>query len=160
MHTQCVIGNPEGNSSPDSGNQETSSGGDTLDVEMEESQDTKDASSPSEDCDKSFRKRSHEPDVESENDSDVETGRKVKSSDSEEEAEEDEVTPSVLQKEKPKHKWFVVQEVINRSVHNCSFCCSRTHIVRNSIVEPCLQWRRNTSNEKKEPVAHKGKFYL
>ncbi|KAJ9586608.1 hypothetical protein L9F63_019801, partial [Diploptera punctata] len=97
----------EGRSSPDSGHQESSSAPD--DVEMEESS-KEPAGLESAGLD-STRKRSRASESE-ESDSVGSDDQKTEISDSD--REEEEITPSVLLKQKPKHKWFVMQEVVNR----------------------------------------------
>ncbi|XP_069687028.1 DDB1- and CUL4-associated factor 8-like isoform X2 [Periplaneta americana] len=99
----------EGRSSPDSGHQESSSAPD--DVEMEES--GKNSAGLETAGVDSTRKRSRASESE-ESDTGGSEERKTEPSDSEQEEEEEEITPSVLLKQKPKHKWFVMQEVVNR----------------------------------------------
>ncbi|PNF37312.1 DDB1- and CUL4-associated factor 8 [Cryptotermes secundus] len=97
----------EGRSSPDSGHQESSSAPDDVEVE-ESSKETAGLETPGID---SCRKRSRASESE-ESDSAGSEERKTELSDTE--LEEEEITPSVLLKQKPKHKWFVMQEVVNR----------------------------------------------
>lgn len=99
----------EGRSSPDSGHQESSSAPDDVEVE-ESSKDTAGVETSGVD---SNRKRSRGSESE-ESDSAGSEERKTELSDTE--PEEEEITPSVLLKQKPKHKWFVMQEVVNRYV--------------------------------------------
>lgn len=97
----------DGRSSPDSGHQESSSAPD--DVEVEESgKESADVETSGVD---NTRKRSRASESD-ESDSAGSEERKTELSDTE--LEEEEITPNVLLKQKPKHKWFVVQEVINR----------------------------------------------
>lgn len=98
----------EGRSSPDSGHQESSSAPD--DVEAESNKETTSLETAGID---SCRKRSRASESE-ESDSAGSEERKTELSDTE--LEEEEITPSVLLKQKPKHKWFVMQEVVNRYV--------------------------------------------
>lgn len=108
----------EGRSSPDSGHQESSSAPD--DVEAEES--SKEPAGLETSGMDSTRKRSRASESE-ESESAGSEERTTELSDTEEE-EEEEITPSVLLKQKPKHKWFVMQEVVNRYVifiFVCSF---------------------------------------
>jgi len=95
----------DGRSSPDSGHQESSSAPD--DVEVEESADVETSGVDN------TRKCSRASESD-ESDSVGSEERKTELSDTE--LEEEEITPNVLLKQKPKHKWFVVQEVINRYV--------------------------------------------
>jgi hypothetical protein len=106
----------EGRSSPDSGHQESSSAPD--DVEMEESSNEP-AGLETSGVD-STRKRSRASESE-ESDSVGSEERKTELSDTE---LEEEITPSVLLKQKPKHKWFVMQEVVNRYVNSFLFILS------------------------------------
>lgn len=99
----------EGRSSPDSGHQESSSAPDDVEVE-ESSKETAGLETSGVD---SCRKRSRASESE-ESDSAGSEERKTELSDTE--LEEEEITPSVLLKQKPKHKWFVMQEVVNRYV--------------------------------------------
>jgi hypothetical protein len=99
----------EGRSSPDSGHQESSSAPD--DVEVEES--SKGPIGVETSGIDNTRKRLRASESE-ESDSAGSEERKTELSDTE--LEEDEITPSVLLKQKPKHKWFVMQEVVNRYV--------------------------------------------
>ncbi|PSN50052.1 DDB1- and CUL4-associated factor 8 [Blattella germanica] len=98
----------EGRSSPDSGHQESSSAQD--DVEMEES--GREPSSLDTAGVDSNRKRSRASESE-ESDSAGSEESKTEASDSDQDAEEKEITPPVLLALKPKHKWFVMQEVVN-----------------------------------------------
>lgn len=104
QHSSQTAG--DGRSSPDSGHQESSSAPD--DVEVEESADVETSGVDN------TRKRSRASESD-ESDSAGSEERKTELSDTELE-EEEEITPNVLLKQKPKHKWFVVQEVINRYV--------------------------------------------
>ena len=105
----------DGRSSPDSGHQESSSAPD--DVEVEES--GKESAGLEASGVDSTRKRSRASESD-ESDSAGSEERKTELSDTE--LEEEEITPSVLLKQKPKHKWFVVQEVINRYVSFILVC--------------------------------------
>jgi hypothetical protein len=107
VHTSPKQG--EGRSSPDSGHQESSSAPD--DVEVEES--GKEMAGVETSGVDSNRKRSRGSESE-ESDSAGSEERKTELSDTE--LEEEEITPTVLLKQKPKHKWFVMQEVVNRYV--------------------------------------------
>lgn len=100
----------EGRNSPDSGHQESSSAPDDVEAE-ESSKEPADLETPGVD---STRKRSRASESE-ESESAGSEERTTELSDTEEE-EEEEITPSVLLKQKPKHKWFVMQEVVNRYV--------------------------------------------
>jgi hypothetical protein len=99
----------DGRSSPDSGHQESSSAPDDVEVEEPGKESAGLATSGID----STRKRSRASESD-ESDSAGSEERKTELSDTE--LEEEEITPSVLLKQKPKHKWFVVQEVINRYV--------------------------------------------
>lgn len=107
QHSSQTAG--DGRSSPDSGHQESSSAPDDVEVE-ELGKESADVETSGVD---NTRKRSRASESD-ESDSAGSEERKTELSDTE--LEEEEITPSVLLKQKPKHKWFVVQEVINRYV--------------------------------------------
>ncbi|XP_046389045.1 DDB1- and CUL4-associated factor 8-like [Ischnura elegans] len=88
---------------PDSQKQESAATSDNADIEMEEG-----LSSPFADADQNS---SHDSDADSDSDTNSEERKSdIKSSDN----EAAEISAVVLMKGKPKHKWFVMQEVINR----------------------------------------------
>lgn len=97
-------------SSPDSGHQEN---GSIVDVEMVNANEGDTVCSNKETTDSNTRKQSH---VSNSDDSDSDSDNSRSSLDKDVDEDRDDKVPNVMLKEKPKHKWFVTKEVLNRLV--------------------------------------------